>query len=379
MRIALTGGGTGGHFFPLLAVVREIRKIILENVYKIPAGEGTGADFMFIGPETIGDELLARENIQRRVILTGKLRRYAAWQNIFDILKIPLGIIQALWHLFFFMPNVVFSKGGYGSVPMVIAARIFKIPVIIHESDAIPGLANRFCAKLAQRIAISFAESINYFSDKVANQKIALTGNPVRQEIFDGNSTEAQKIFGLSGLKTVILILGGSQGARTLNDAIINALPSLLPRCEIIHQCGGNNLTNIQKNFNKNIPAGYFPHSFLDENQLKHAYAAAQLIISRAGAGTIAEIAALGKPSIIIPLPNSAADHQMKNAITYAKSDAAIIIDQINLTPHLFQNRIIALLDDSIARQKMSAAAKNFAQPAAANKIASEILSIAKY
>jgi len=377
MRIVLTGGGSGGHLFPLLAVVREIKKIIQQNIYKIPIGEGTGIEFMFIGPETVGEELLIEGNIQHRTIMAGKLRRYASLQNIFDIFKIPVSIVQALWHLFFFMPNVIFSKGGYGSVPVVIAAWIFRIPVIIHESDSVPGLANKFCSALSQKIAISFPESIKFFSSKKKN-KIALTGNPVRNEILNGTLEEAKKTFGLSGLKSIILVLGGSQGAKMLNDVVLNALPSLVSRCEIIHQCGSNNYEEIKKDLENRSPQGYFLFPFLDENQMKQAYAAANLVISRAGAGTIAEIATLGKPSILVPLPGSAADHQLKNAMSYAESGSAMIIDQMNLTPHLFQDQIFSLLEDTELLKKMSANAKKFNPPDAAQKIAQEVLSIAK-
>ncbi|OGT95627.1 MAG: undecaprenyldiphospho-muramoylpentapeptide beta-N-acetylglucosaminyltransferase [Gammaproteobacteria bacterium RIFOXYB2_FULL_38_6] len=378
MRIALTGGGSGGHLFPILAVVREIKKIVQQNIYKIPIGEGAGVEFMFIGPETIGEELLIQENAQHRIIMAGKLRRYASLQNIFDIFKIPVGIIQALWHLFFFMPNVIFSKGGYGSVPVVIAAWIFRIPVVIHESDIIPGLANKICSALAQKIAISFPESAQFFSSKKKN-KLALTGNPVRLELLNGTLEEAKKIFGLSGLKLVLLVLGGSQGAKIINDVISSSLPLLISRCEIIHQCGSNNYEEIKKDMEGRQPQGYFLFPFLDENQMKQAYAAANLVISRAGAGTIAEIATLGKPSILIPLPNSAADHQLKNAMSYAESGSAMIIDQMNLTPHLFQDLIFNLLDNTDLLKKMSDHAKKFNPPDAARLIAQEILSIAKW
>ncbi|TSC53680.1 MAG: hypothetical protein LiPW39_139, partial [Parcubacteria group bacterium LiPW_39] len=340
MRIVLTGGGTGGHLFPIIAVARELKNLVQQNVFQIPPGEGATIEFMFIGPETIGEEMLASEGIVHKTIMAGKFRRYPSMQNIFDIFKIPLGFLQSLWHLFFFMPNVVFSKGGYGSVPVVLAAWVYHIPILIHESDAVPGVANKFCAKFSKRVAISFNEAAKYFKEG----KTALTGNPVRSGILGGSKEQAKNIFGLSGQKPVLLILGGSQGAQALNDVVFEALPSLLGRCEIIHQCGPNNLDSIKQLLENKIPAGYFLYPFLNEEELRQAYGAADLIISRAGAGSIAEISALAKPSILVPLPNSAADHQNKNALEFAHFGATIVLEQMNLTPHLFQSQIFSLL-----------------------------------
>jgi UDP-N-acetylglucosamine--N-acetylmuramyl-(pentapeptide) pyrophosphoryl-undecaprenol N-acetylglucosamine transferase len=319
--------------------------------------------------------MLAKEGITHKKIMAGKLRRYASLQNIFDALKIPIGFCQSLWHLFFFMPNVVFSKGGYGSVPVVLAAWVYRIPVIIHESDSVPGLANKFCARFSQRIAISFTETTKYFPE----QKTALTGNPVRAGLFGGSREGAQKVFGLSGQKSVILILGGSQGAQTINDLVFTSLFLLTQRCEIIHQCGLGNFDSIKQLLGAKIPAGYFLYPFLDEQQLSQAYGAADIVVSRAGAGSIAEIAALGKPSILIPLPNAAASHQLKNATEYAHFGAAIIMEEMNLTPHLFQNQIFSLLDNPELLKKMGDNAKRFVQTDATRQIAQEIMNLAKY
>ena len=375
MRIALTGGGTGGHLFPILAVVQEIKRLIANNVFQIPFGEGSSVEFMFIGPETIGEEALAKEGIAHKKIMAGKLRRYASLQNIFDIFKIPCGLAQSLWHLFFFMPNVVFSKGGYGSVPVVLAAWIFRIPVIIHESDSVPGLANKFCAVFSRRVAISFSEAGKYFPEK----KTALTGNPVRNALYDGSAEQAKQTFGLSGMKSVILILGGSQGAQVINDLIFTSLLLLTKRCELIHQTGRTNFENVKQLIGNDIPPEYHILPFLDEQQLAQAYAAADLVITRGGATTIAEIAALGKPSILIPLPDAAADHQLKNATEFAHTGGTVIMEQANLTPHLFQSEIFSLLDNPDLLKKMGENAKKFSHPDAAQKIAQEILNIAKY
>ncbi|MDD2731315.1 MAG: undecaprenyldiphospho-muramoylpentapeptide beta-N-acetylglucosaminyltransferase [Candidatus Portnoybacteria bacterium] len=375
MRIVLTGGGTAGHLFPLIAVARQIKNLIAQNIWQIPLGEGSGAEFAFIGPATLGEETLASEGIACKRILAGKWRRYGSLENLLDVFKLPIGFCQALWHLFWLMPNVIFSKGGFGSVPVVMAAWIFRIPVLVHESDAIPGLANRLTAKMASRIAVSFSETAKFFPAA----KTALTGNPVREEIQNGDPAQTRIIFNLVGAKPLLLFLGGSQGAQALNEVIVNALPRLLARCEIIHQCGANNFEAIKQFFKKQWPAGYFLSPFLDENQLRAAYAAADLIISRAGAGSISEIALLGKPSIIIPLPNSAADHQTKNARDFSQSGAAEILEQINLTPNLLQNEIFSLLDKPDLLKQMGEKAKQFARPQAAKEIAQEILKIAKW
>lgn len=374
MRIALTGGGTGGHLFPILAVVQEIKNLVSNNIFQIPAGEGTEVEFMFIGPKTVGEELLSGENIVHKTIMAGKLRRYADWQNLFDIFKIPCGLVQSLWHLFWFMPNVIFSKGGYGAVPVVLAAWIFRLPVIIHESDSVPGLANKICAIFSRRVAIAFNEAAKYFPPK----KTALVGNPVRASLFGGDKAGAKQVFGLSLQKPVLLVLGGSQGAQTINDLIFVSLMLIAPRCEIIHQCGAGNVESAKQMLGNKIPADYHLFPFLDNEQMRQALAAADLVIARAGAGTIAEIAALGKASILIPLPNAAADHQLKNATEFAHLGGTVIMEEMNLTPHLFQNEIFSLLDNPDLLKKMGESAKQFARLDAAQKLAQEILNLAR-
>ncbi len=379
MRIALTGGGTGGHLFPILAVVEEIKRLSANNIFQIPPGEGTEIEFMFLGPPTIGEEVLAKSGIRRKMVMAGKIRRSNdpkdIFKNILDAFKLPIGIIQALWNLFFFMPNVVFSKGGFGSIPVVIAAWIWRIPVLIHESDAIPGLANKFAAKFSRRIAISFMDTAKFFPEK----KTALTGNPVRASLFGATKEGAQKILGLNPEKRTLLVLGGSQGAQAINDVIFAALLHLLEHCNIIHQCGPNNFEQIKQLLNNQIPNGYLLYPFLDEDLLREAYAAADLVVSRAGAGSIAEIAALGKASVLVPLPNSAAEHQLKNATEYARYGATLIIEQVNLTPNLFQSEIFGLIFNSELLNKMGENAKKFNQAEASERIAQELLNIAKF
>lgn len=369
MRILLTGGGTGGHITPLIAVAREIKKITSEKGLPTP-------ELFYLGPNGFSKELLEKENIKTKIILAGKIRRYFSLSNILDLIKLPVGLIQSIWHVFVFMPDIVFSKGGYGSVPGVLASRLFRIPIVLHESDTIPGLANKFLSGFAKKIAISFPMSAKFFS----KNKTALTGNPIRKNIFQGTLEQAKSAFGLASGKPVIFIFGGSLGAQPINELVIQILPQLLEKYELIWQTGLSNYEIIIKKANealKPVPNNCHITAFMDENLISNAFAASAFVISRAGASNIFEIAACAKPSILIPLPNSASDHQRENAFEYAKTGATIVIEQANLTHHLFLNEISRLINNPELLAKMSESAKSFAMPNAARQIAEEILKLA--
>jgi len=359
VRILLTGGGTGGHLAPLIAVSRELKKVCQEKGIQQP-------EILYMGPDGFARELLGKEGIETKIILTGKLRRYFSLKIILDILKLPIGLLQAIWHIFLFMPDVVFGKGGYGSVPAVLASRIYRISALLHESDTIPGLANKFLSRFAEK----------FFPAK----KTAFTGNPIREEIMHGNAEQAKNLLGLSSNKPVIFIFGGSQGAQPINEIILATLPQLLEKYELIWQAGVNNLKQITakaQELLKPMPSNCHIFGFMDERHIANTFAAAALIISRAGAGSIFEIAACGKPSIIIPLPASASDHQKENAFEYARSGATVVFEQANLTPNLFLGEITRLINNPELLQKMSACAKSFAKPDAARKIAEELINLA--
>lgn len=368
MRIALTGGGTGGHLFPLIAVARELKNISQERgIFDL--------EIRFFGPKTKDESLyfaLGEEGIKFEPVMSGKMRRYFSLQNPIDLLKLFFGLFQAQWKLLRFMPDVIFSKGGYGSLPIVVAGWIFRIPIIIHESDSIPGLINKISARFATRIVIAFPSAIKYFQDS----KIAILGNPTRKDIREGSLEEAKRIFGLKGDKPVALIMGGSQGAQAINELTMTIIEDILLRYEIILICGEQNYKNLSAESEARLKPQqkeYFHlYPFLRQ-ELKHAFAAANIIISRAGAGSIFEIAYLGKPSILIPLPNSAQDHQLENAYEYGKFGATTVIEQQNLTPHLFLDNISHILSDENLSQLMSQNALKFATPDAARKIAEEV------
>ncbi|OGZ32134.1 MAG: hypothetical protein A3H02_03140 [Candidatus Niyogibacteria bacterium RIFCSPLOWO2_12_FULL_41_13] len=370
MKIYLVGGGTGGHFFPLIAVARALRKIGQEE-------KMISLELIYAAPSPYDKTLLVQEDIKYRYIPAGKVRRYFSFWNFTDFFKTGFGFVIAIFRVFLDFPDVIFSKGGYASFPILLAARIFRIPLIIHESDVVPGRINDWAKNFADKIAISFAESLSYFPE----EKTALAGNPVRKEILGGSKEESAAIFGLEPNLPTILVIGGSQGAQRMNDAILDALESLLKNYQIVHQAGSNNFQEVKKRtdyiLDKNdFKSRYHLSGFLDEGAMRGAGFISDLIVARAGAGAIFEIAAWGKPSILIPLRDSAQNHQRENAYAYARAGAAEVIEEENLTKNLLVFQIDKIINDKVAREKMVGAAFSFAKIDAAEKIAREILKL---
>ncbi|OGZ42119.1 MAG: hypothetical protein A3C80_01745 [Candidatus Ryanbacteria bacterium RIFCSPHIGHO2_02_FULL_45_43] len=370
MKITLLGGGTGGHFYPLIAIARELKNI--KNEEHI-----VQMNITLAGDIYPGEELLRSEEMSFRRVSAGKFRRYFSLLNMLDIFKTLLGIFKEFWHYTTDPPDIIFSKGGYASFPSLVAARLYKIPVIIHESDAVPGIVNKWTARFAERVAIAFPEAVEYFP----KEKTALVGNPIRRSLLGGSIEEALDIFNLEEGIPTILILGGSQGAEALNNTVLSALGDLLVSVQIIHQAGpklykavANEAMVILDRLDKNIKNRYHVYPFLYEAELRNAAYISDVIVSRAGAGGIFEIAAWGKPSIIIPLPSSAGDHQRENAYSYARSGACEILEQNNLTTHLFQSHIMKIVDNKEVAEKMKRGAQSFAKIDAAKRVAKEIV-----
>lgn len=371
MKVVFTGGGTGGHFYPIIAIAQRLNDLIdREKLVDV--------ELFYFSDEPYDERALFEHRITFRRLPSGKVRRYFSLQNATDLFKTGWGIVRALSALYTLYPDVVIGKGGYASFPTLYAAKLLRIPVIIHESDSVPGRANLLAGKFARRIAVSYPEAARFFP----SEKTALTGNPLRRELTIPLRSEADEFLKLeSGIPT-ILVLGGSQGAALLNDAIMQALPKLLDSCQIIHQTGSSHLEPIQKMFSVvagNHPqrARYRPYGYLDQMLLKSAAGAADLIISRAGS-TIFEIAAWGIPSIIVPITDSNGDHQRQNAYAYARSGACIVIEEANLTPNLLLAEIGRVLGGDALREQMREGARSFARLDAAEKIAQEIIAVLK-
>ncbi|MCR4334177.1 MAG: undecaprenyldiphospho-muramoylpentapeptide beta-N-acetylglucosaminyltransferase [Patescibacteria group bacterium] len=370
MKIVLTGGGTGGHFYPIIAVVEGIHQIAKEDRILEP-------EIFYMGPTPYDSRALFDNNITFIKVSAGKIRRYFSILNFFDLFKTAWGIVEAMISLFNIYPDVVFSKGGYASFPIVFSARFLRIPVIIHESDSEPGRVNLWAGKFAKKIAVSYPEVAHFFP----KDKVAHTGNPIRREISIPLSNGAHEFLKLDPNIPTILILGGSQGSQIINDTIIDALPQLLTSYQIIHQTGKNNFVEVRDTaqlvMKDSIYASrYKPFDHLNPLAMRMSAGVADIIISRAGS-TIFEIAQWGVPSIIIPIPESISHDQIKNAFNYARSGACVVMEENNLSANVLISEINHLMKNPAIREKMKISAKKFAQPDASTKIARAILNIA--
>lgn len=372
MKIVFTGGGTGGHFYPLIAVAEKVNQILARE-------KTIGVRLYYISTDPYDKQILFENNLEFHKITTGKLRTYFSIQNFFDIITTFFAILRAIIKIFSIYPDVIFSKGGYASFPIVVAARILRIPLIIHESDFAPGRVNVFSSKFSQMTALSYKESANFFP-KAKN--LIYTGQPIRKEI----EQKEDKAVGLNFWKLesdlpVLLILGGSQGAELINQVIVDALPLLVEKYQIIHQTGVKNFKNtteratvvLDNNINK---ARYNPKAYLNSLELKMAAGASDIIISRAGS-TIFEIASWGIPSILIPFTNSNADHSKKNAFAYARAGACVVIEEMNLKANIIFSEVERITENKEVYNNMSLHAKRFYKPNGATLIAEEIVKIA--
>jgi UDP-N-acetylglucosamine--N-acetylmuramyl-(pentapeptide) pyrophosphoryl-undecaprenol N-acetylglucosamine transferase len=371
MKILLTGGGTGGHFYPLIAIAEKITELATEE--KI-----IGLKLYYMSDSPYDKKALFENRITFVQVPAGKMRIYFSLKNIFDMVKTAMGAFFGIVSMFFIYPDVVVSKGGYAAFPAVFAARFFKIPVIVHESDSSPGRLNVWTAKFAKRVAVSWPEAAEY----LPKEKTALTGQPIRKEILSGDPNGAYEFFKFDNELPVILVLGGSQGAEIINDVIVDNLPYLLKKYQIIHQTGAGK-KNEEALSRANLLMGDDPNirrynavPFLNSMAYKKAAGCANLIVSRAGS-TIFEIASWGIPSIIIPITNSNGDHQRKNAYNYARSGACKVIEENNLSSTVFLAEVDKILSSKQKMEEMKQNAIAFSNPKAAEKIAREALNIA--
>ncbi|HRZ30203.1 MAG TPA: UDP-N-acetylglucosamine--N-acetylmuramyl-(pentapeptide) pyrophosphoryl-undecaprenol N-acetylglucosamine transferase [Candidatus Paceibacterota bacterium] len=373
MKILFTGGGSGGHFYPIIAIAQEIRRLATEEKLVQPS-----LYFMSDGP--YNERVLFENEIKFIKVNAGKLRRdYSSAsliKNFLDLFKTLLGSIQALFKVFSLYPDIVVGKGGYASFPTLLASRILRIPVLIHESDSHPGLVTRWAGKFAIRVALSYPEAAKYFPA----EKVAVTGNPLRQEILTPTKSGAHEYLRLDKNLPVIFIIGGSQGASKINEIIVDILPKIIEKYQFIHQVGKNNFTDLSKRAKFILKGNPFADhykifDYLDATAMRMTAGVASLVITRAGS-SLFEIANWGIPSIVIPIPEEISHDQRTNAFTYARSGGAVVIEEKNLTASVLLFEIDKIMTDDKMREDMIKGAKQFARPEAATTIAQEILRI---
>lgn len=325
-RIVLTGGGTAGHVSPQLAILPHL----LEAGYEVH----------YIGTEKgIERQLMSLPGVAYHAVSGGKLRRYFDWKNFSDPFRVIKGAFQSMALIGRIRPDVCFSKGGFVAVPVVIGAWLNRVPVLAHESDLTPGLANRISARFCKKVACTFPECA-----RALGGKGVLTGSPLRPQLFAGSREKGLQIAGFSGDKPVLLMMGGSQGAQSVNKVLREALPLILPQMDVFHLCGKGNLDASLAGL-----SGYFQQEFMNE-ELPHALACADLVLSRAGANALCEFHALKKPMLLIPLPLSASrGDQILNAGSYKNRGLAHVLPQEGLNAQSLACALQKLQEDAPA------------------------------
>ena len=369
LRFIIAGGGTGGHVLPAVSVVRELRQREIEF------------DSLWIGGHAgIERDAAAQESIGFAAIRTGKLRRYVDLENLRDATNLPRGYFDARKLVRGFGPDVVLSTGGYVSVPTVLASR-GRAPILTHEQTTVIGLATRINIWSANRLALSFDETSATFRSHRCTQIV--TGNPVRASLFNGDAERGRAGLGFTTGLPVVLVTGGARGASPVNQRVEAILPTLLERTQIIHQTGPasanddfRRLSAWRASFPVELQSRYVVTEFI-RDEIADFYALADLIVSRAGAGTVAEVTALGKAAVMIPLPGTGGDEQVKNAKALAAKSAAVVLIQNEATPARLQREIIRLLDDLDERGRIASNAAQLGRRDAASRLVDELLLLA--
>lgn len=370
MKILLTGGGTGGHFYPLIAIAERINTLSREKKL-------LEVDLYYMSNGKYDEKSLTQNNISFVYVPTGKLRLYPSIKNVTDSFKIVTGIITACFKMFFIYPDVVISKGGHGAVPALFAARLLKIPIIIHESDTYPGRTNVWSGKFAKLITLAYKDNNEIF-DK---NKTAVIGLPIRNELLHVPApSDGAKYYGLDEHIPTIFVYAGSLGAEKINNLILESLPELLKSYQIIHQCGIKNEVEVRSRTSiiledhpyKNR---YIIKPFLDVIDTRHAAAIASLVIAR-GNSTLFEVAAWKIPAIVIPITKSNGNHQHTNAVAFVSMGAGVLLEEQNALSHLFISKINEILLHPDVWQKMHNSMKDFGDIDAAVEIAREAILI---
>ncbi|GAC1390948.1 MAG: undecaprenyldiphospho-muramoylpentapeptide beta-N-acetylglucosaminyltransferase [Ktedonobacteraceae bacterium] len=372
MRVLISGGGTGGHVYPALAVAMQ-----LQHQYN--------ADILYLGSDDgLETRLVPVAGLRFKTIKAGKLQRFVSWRTLTGVARVPIGIAQAISIVRHFRPDVAFTSGGYVAVPAGLAAWLNGVPLLMHQQDVPPNLSNKLIAPLATRISVAFADSLRYFPA----QRTVQLGNPIRQAILNVRNVSPQQArtsLGLAPDIPLVLVTGGSQGARHLNQTVCQALPELLQRYQVL-QISGSNLFNETRDLSEQTLAGvesemrqrYRLEAYMDA-EMPLALQAAELVLCRAGASVLSELAVLGKPSMLVPLPPAlGSSPQEANAAMFKRAHAAEVILNDILKPASMIERVTYILSEPACLHMMSEAAKKLGKPNATQDIVETIVTITK-
>lgn len=373
MKVGLTGGATGGHFYPLIAVVEGIEAICAEKKLIEP-------QYFFFGPEPFDPALLPEHDIEHIRTGGGRIRKDGKIVAS-GFLGMIIAIIRTFPKLFSVYPDVIFSTGSYSAFPTLFVARLLNIPIVIYDADAKPGKTSLWSAKFAKWIAVAHPDAATGFPEKVRD-RIARTGHPIRREVENFSHEGGHEFLKLDQSVPTIFVMGGSQGARTINETVLDALPTLVQSFNVVHQTGVTNLEEVKGIASVSLHGSQYEERYrtfglLNALALKMTAGVTSLILARAGSGTIFEISAWGIPAILVPIPLDVSHDQTENAFSYARAGGCIVIEQQNLTSHLLVAEIQRLMDDPELRKKMGEAAKTYSRPQAGHKIAEIILETA--
>ena len=362
LRVLMAAGGTGGHVYPALAIADAIKK------------RQPDAEILFVGTrDRMEWSAVPNHGYNIKPIWISGLHRRLTFKNLLFPVKLIVSLFQSLLLIRNFRPDIVIACGGFVSGPVGRVAAAMGIPLFLQEQNSFPGVTNRLLAEHAEEIFTAFEEAENH----LPKEKTTLTGNPVRNQIRTTNRDEGLKAFGFKAEAPVLLVMGGSGGAKALNDAMIEHLPALHDRenMQIIWQCGAAYIDSVRKRIDPEKYENLRLTEYIDE--MPNAYAAADLVVTRAGAGTCSELAAVGQPAVLVPSPNVAGDHQTQNARSFEKAGAALLLKEENLQQSLF-SMVSDLIRDTEKLKEMQQAMNRLAKPGAADTIADKIFSFVK-
>ncbi len=372
-RIAFAGGGvSGGHVATIGAVFQEFQRRSGAGGARARGSAGSGLAYLWIGSRDGRERARAEQlGIPFVVVPVGKLRRYLSVANVVDLFRIPAGVVASVRALRRFRPDALFVSGGYVSLPPAVAAWLLRIPVVIHESDVAPGLANRLVARFARVVCVGSQEARAGFRRLDARGRVVVTGNPMRDELIGGDASQGAALFGFRVDVPTVLVIGGAQGSRLMNEAVIAARAELSAIAQVVHVCGEAHVEELRRLMG-GAAARYRLVGFL-HSDLRDVLALATIAVTRGSANVLNELAAYGVPSVVVPMEAYASGHQLDNARRVQAHQAGVVVRESELTPEAVVSAVREIVSDGARRAEMSAQARALFVPDAARAICREI------